>query len=50
MAGIDSTDEKTGNRWRAISDDTKIERKEGKYEFFRHKDMDLTAMVPGLTI
>jgi len=34
----------------AISDDTKIERKKGKYEFFRHKDMDLTAMVPGLTI
>ena len=28
----------------------KIERKKGKYEFFRHKDMDLTAMVPGLTI
>ncbi len=34
----------------ALSDDTKIERKKGKYEFFRHKDMDLTAMVPGLTI
>jgi outer membrane protein OmpA-like peptidoglycan-associated protein len=34
----------------AISDDTKIERKKGKYEFFRHQDMDLTAMVPGLTI
>ena len=34
----------------ALSDDTKIERKKGKYEFFRHKNMDLTAMVPGLTI
>jgi len=34
----------------SISDDTKIERKKGKYEFFRHQDMDLTAMVPGLTI
>lgn len=34
----------------SISDNTKIERKKGKYEFFRHKDMDLTAMVPGLTI
>ena len=27
-----------------------IERKQGKVEFFRHKDMDVTAMVPGLTI
>jgi outer membrane protein OmpA-like peptidoglycan-associated protein len=33
-----------------ISDTTKIERKNGKAEFFRHKDMDVTAMVPGLTI
>ena len=33
-----------------ISDTTKIERKKGKVEFFRHKDMDVTAMVPGLTI
>ena len=34
----------------AISDTTKIERKQSKAEFFRHKDMDVTAMVPGLTI
>jgi outer membrane protein OmpA-like peptidoglycan-associated protein len=34
----------------AISDTTQIERKQGKIEFFRHKDMDVTAMVPGLTI
>jgi len=34
----------------SISDDTKIERKKGKVEFLRHKDMDVTAMVPGLTI
>jgi outer membrane protein OmpA-like peptidoglycan-associated protein len=34
----------------ALSDNTKVERKKGKYEFFRHKNMDLTAMVPGLTI
>jgi outer membrane protein OmpA-like peptidoglycan-associated protein len=34
----------------ALSDATKIERKKGKYEFFRHSNMDMTAMVPGLTI
>jgi len=34
----------------SVSDNTKIERKKGKVEFFRHKDMDVTAMVPGLTI
>lgn len=33
-----------------ITDDTKIERKHGKAEFYRHTDMDLTALVPGLTI
>lgn len=33
-----------------ITDETKIERKHGKVEFFRHSDMDVTAMVPGLTI
>ena len=33
-----------------ITDDTKIERKKGKALFFRHSDMDVTAMVPGLTI
>ena len=33
-----------------ITDDTKIERKHGKAEFFRHTDMDVTALVPGLTI
>jgi outer membrane protein OmpA-like peptidoglycan-associated protein len=34
----------------SISDNTQIVRKKGKVEFFRHKDMDVTAMVPGLTI
>jgi outer membrane protein OmpA-like peptidoglycan-associated protein len=34
----------------SVTDNTKIERKKGKVEFFRHKDMDVTAMVPGLTI
>jgi outer membrane protein OmpA-like peptidoglycan-associated protein len=34
----------------SISDNTKIEREKGKVEFFRRKDMDVTAMVPGLTI
>lgn len=34
----------------ALIDGTKIERKKGKIEFYRHSDMDVTAMVPGLTI
>jgi hypothetical protein len=34
----------------SITDNTKIERKKGKVEFLRHQDMDVTAMVPGLTI
>jgi outer membrane protein OmpA-like peptidoglycan-associated protein len=33
-----------------INDDTKIERKQHHVVFFRHTDMDVTAMVPGLTI
>ena len=33
-----------------LFEDTKIERKKGKIEFFRHINMDATAMVPGLTI
>lgn len=33
-----------------ITDNTKIERKHGKAEFLRHTDMDVTALVPGLTI
>ena len=33
-----------------ITNDTKIERKHGKVEFYRHADMDVTALVPGLTI
>jgi len=33
-----------------LTDNTKIERKKGKYAFYRHSDMDVTAMVPGLTI
>ena len=34
----------------SITDNTKIERKKGKVEFLRHQDMDVTEMVPGLTI
>lgn len=34
----------------SLSDATKIERKKGKIEFFRHSNMDVTAMLPGLTI
>ena len=33
-----------------ISDDTKIERKRGRLPFYRRTEMDVTAMVPGLTI
>jgi outer membrane protein OmpA-like peptidoglycan-associated protein len=33
-----------------ISDDTRVERKQHRALFFRHTDMDVTAMVPGLTI
>jgi outer membrane protein OmpA-like peptidoglycan-associated protein len=33
-----------------INDETKIERKQHRVLFFRHTDMDVTAMVPGLTI
>jgi hypothetical protein len=31
-----------------LTDNTKIIRKHGKAEFYRHADMDVTAMVPGL--
>ena len=34
----------------AITDKTRIERKKGKFPFPRHTDMDVTAMLPGLTI
>jgi outer membrane protein OmpA-like peptidoglycan-associated protein len=34
----------------SISDDTKVDRKQHRVLFFRHTDMDVTAMVPGLTI
>ena len=33
-----------------INDDTKIERKQHRVLFLRHTDLDVTAMVPGLTI
>ena len=33
-----------------ITDDTEIERQHGNVEFFRHTDMDVTALVPALTI
>ena len=34
----------------SLIDGTKIQRNKGKVEFFRHSEMDVTAMVPGLTI
>jgi outer membrane protein OmpA-like peptidoglycan-associated protein len=33
-----------------ITDNTKIDRKKAKHTFFRKSSMDVTAMVPGLTI
>ena len=33
-----------------LFEDTKIERRKGQFEFFRHPRMDVTAMVPGLSI
>ena len=33
-----------------ITDNTKIERKKGKVIFLRHEGMDVTALVPGLSI
>jgi hypothetical protein len=33
-----------------ITDNTKIERNKFTHQFFVHKDMDVTAMVPGLSI
>ena len=44
-------DEKTGSPVLVkITDDTKIIRDKSKVAFHRHEDMDVTAMVPGLTI
>jgi outer membrane protein OmpA-like peptidoglycan-associated protein len=44
-------DKKTGSAVIVVIDDnTKIERKKSNYTFFVHKDMDVTAMVPGLSI
>jgi outer membrane protein OmpA-like peptidoglycan-associated protein len=44
-------DEKTGSpALIKITDDTKIVRDKSKIAFKRHEDMDVTAMVPGLTI
>ena len=44
-------DEKTGSPALVkITDDTKILRDKSKVSFRRHEDMDVTAMVPGLTI
>ena len=44
-------DEKTGSPVVVkITDDTKIIRDKSKVSFHRHEDMDVTAMVPGLTI
>jgi outer membrane protein OmpA-like peptidoglycan-associated protein len=33
-----------------ITNNTKIERKKGQLQFFRHADMDVTALLPGLTV
>jgi outer membrane protein OmpA-like peptidoglycan-associated protein len=44
-------DEKTGSPVVIkITDDTKVLRDKSKVSFKRHEDMDVTAMVPGLTI
>ena len=44
-------DRKTGSTATVkITDDTKILRDKHKVAFHRHEDMDVTAMVPGLTI
>ena len=44
-------DDKTGSMAVVkITDDTKILRDKSKVSFHRHEDMDVTAMVPGLTI
>jgi hypothetical protein len=34
----------------SIGDTTQIERKNHKLPFYRHTDMDVTALLPGLTI
>jgi outer membrane protein OmpA-like peptidoglycan-associated protein len=34
----------------SIGDSTKIERKKHKFPFYRHTDMDVTALLPGLTV
>ena len=44
-------DDKTGSMAVVkITDDTKILRDKSRVSFHRHEDMDVTAMVPGLTI
>jgi outer membrane protein OmpA-like peptidoglycan-associated protein len=44
-------DEKTGSPVVVdLTDDTKIERTKGATKFFRHTDMDMTAMLPGLAV
>jgi outer membrane protein OmpA-like peptidoglycan-associated protein len=44
-------DKKTGSTATVkITDDTKVLRDKSKVSFRRHEDMDITAMVPGLTI
>jgi len=45
------TDKKAGTTVIVVvNDSTKVERNNFKYQFFVHKDMDMTALVPGLTI
>lgn len=48
---VEVQDDKTGSiETVKITDDTKIERNKGRFLFRRHADMDVTALVPGLTI
>ncbi len=50
-ARVEVQDTKTGSLAMVlITDDTKILRTKSKVVFRRHEDMDVTAMVPGLTI
>jgi outer membrane protein OmpA-like peptidoglycan-associated protein len=50
-AQVEVQDTKTGSlAMLLITDDTKILRTKSKVVFRRHEDMDVTAMVPGLTI
>jgi outer membrane protein OmpA-like peptidoglycan-associated protein len=48
---VNLQDDKTGSMAVVkITDDTKILRDKSRISFHRHEDMDVTAMVPGLTV